>query len=654
MMSNVAPGYSETLSPPSWVSPPVLAAFDINTEDNSTEVEELMTGIILASITGINQQSLLSPLSSPEYPSALSWSRLEAACKTCEQYTLLHKMVQSGGSDKKEDWDDQISDFFPHRQSLVTVGPVVMLHDRPVIPRALRQNVLEHLHAGHASATAMFERAATTLYWPNMRADMINFRAMCSSCTKYAPSNPRMPPVEPEQPTYPFQSICADFFHMAPYNYLAIVDRYSNWLSVFKLPRDDSTEVVTILRDYIGVFGIPCTLTTDGAKVFTSKLVEDFCTRWGIIHRVSTAYNPEANKRSEVGVKSAKRLIRGNCSQNGDLNNDRFTRALLAHRNQPCSTTGLSPAQVIYGRVLRDFLPLQPGKFQPRPEWRQAAEARATAYAQRHIKKGEQIAQGSKPLPPLRPGDRVAIQNQAGNRPRQWDHTGVVIEVGPHHSYTVSVDGSRTVTKRNRKFLRKIIPFQPSQPAPSMQSTSAPPKPSIPSAPSMQISQPITLSSESTPAPAPRETSVPIHKAHDEEVQTKNAEDVSLPKPNPPLPQHLRERWIVPEKEPIKPIRLRRDTDGNYTIIQDGSVAPISFYPPITTSMMMNPLASPAMMSPMYSQTFPWNTTPVPYPQNQIPTPWPLQYQNVANVNSNMLPYNMMPQQQPVNTFYYP
>ena len=143
--------------------------------------------------------------------------------------------------------------------------------------------------------------------------------------------------------------------------------------------------------------------------MFTSKIMEDFCTRWGIIHRVSTAYNPEANKRSEVGVKSAKRLVRGNCSQNGDLNNDKFIRALLAHRNQPCSTAGLSPAQIIYGRVLRDFLPLQPGKFQPRPEWRQAAEARATAYAQRDIKKGEQIAQGSKPLPPLRPGDCVTI-----------------------------------------------------------------------------------------------------------------------------------------------------------------------------------------------------------------------------------------------------
>ena len=82
---------------------------------------------------------------------------------SCDEYKLLHKTVQSGVSDHKEDWDQKITDFFIHRHSLVTVGPVVMLHDRPVIPRSLQQNVLEHLHAGHASATSMFDRAATSL-----------------------------------------------------------------------------------------------------------------------------------------------------------------------------------------------------------------------------------------------------------------------------------------------------------------------------------------------------------------------------------------------------------------------------------------------------------------------------------------------------------
>ena len=119
-----------------------------------------------------------------------------------------------------------------------------------MIPQSLRKDVLEHLHAGDASATSMFERAATSLYWPNFRADMINHRAACPTCTQYAPSNPAMPPTEPEHPTYPFQSICTDFFTIAPNNYLAVVDRYSNWLSVFKLAKDNSTEVINVLREY--------------------------------------------------------------------------------------------------------------------------------------------------------------------------------------------------------------------------------------------------------------------------------------------------------------------------------------------------------------------------------------------------------------------
>ena len=197
---------------------------------------------------------------------------------------------------------------------------------------------------------------------------MINHRAACPTCTQYAPSNPAMPPTEPEHPTYPFQSICTDFFTIAPNNYLAVVDRYSNWLSVFKLAKDNSTEVINVLRDYISTFGIASTLTSDGASVFTSKEVEDFCDRWGIVHRVSTAYNPRANKRAEVAVKSAKRLVRRNVSQTGSLQTDSLARALLTYRNTPSPISGLSPAQIVYGRVLRDFLPLQPGKFQPRTE----------------------------------------------------------------------------------------------------------------------------------------------------------------------------------------------------------------------------------------------------------------------------------------------
>ena len=323
-----------------------------------------------------------------------------------------------------------------------------------------------------------------------------------------------------------------DFFHIAPHNYLAVVDRYSNWLSVFKLSKDTSEEVQRVLRDYFSTFSIPVTITSDGATVFTSRSMEEFFDRWGVVHRVATAYHPRANKRSEVGVKSAKRLVRGNIAQDGTLNIDNFARAIMAHRNTPCPISGLSPAQIIFGRVLRDFLPLQPGKFQPRTEWRQAAEDREAMYAKRHILKGEQLTRGSKSLPPLKPGDCVAIQNQTGNQPRQWSQTGVVIEVNPHSSYTVSIDGSRTITRRNRQFLRKIIPFVHS---------TIPAKPELSYQPVENYSAPATEPSISSP-------SEDIPAGHQE---TKN--DPPIPKillKKQPRPSHLRERWIVASKPP--------------------------------------------------------------------------------------------------------
>ena len=583
---SIQPEYSTDLGPPAWVSPPSLAALTaapIDDED-SISPEELLTGNIMATLADINSWSRVAPVTTQHKPTALSWDRLEAACSLCDTYQLLHKAIRSG-TDKREDWDQRISDFYQHRHSLVAVGPVILLHDRPVIPQSLQQTVLEHLHAGHQSATSMFERASTSLYWPNYRADMINYRAACKTCSRYQPSNPAMPPITPETPVYPFQSVCADFFTIDSQNFLAIVDRFSNWLSVFKLDRDTSEEFLKVLRTYVAIFGIPITFTSDGAKVFTSKLVEDFCNRWGIIHRVTTAYNPRSNKRAEVAVKSAKRLIRDNLSQTGSLDTDSLARAILQHRNSPCPITGLSPAQIVFGRVLRDFLPLQPGKFIQRPEWQQAAEAREKSYSKRILDKAVQLTKGSKQLPALKPGDHVHIQDQYGNTPKQWNKTGVIVEVGKHDDYLVSIDGSRHVTKRNRKFLRKITPAIDTWSAPTAPTTRVTP----------------TASRVTPPAPTPTPPSPPSDSPaltnHEDQIHHDGAssdrdeqgdlnvdvQEVPLPPrdevpevPQPKqvrkLPLHLRERWILAkdlqQQSPPTPIQ-------NVTLSPNSPVQPI-------------------------------------------------------------------------------
>ena len=67
----------------------------------------------------------------------------------------------------------------------------------------------------------------------------------------------------------------------------------------------------------------------------------------------------------------------------------------------------------------------------------------------------------ARPLSPFKLGDRVFVQNQSGQHPTKWDKLGTVVEILNFDQYTVKMDGSGRVTKRNRRFLRPV-PQEPS------------------------------------------------------------------------------------------------------------------------------------------------------------------------------------------------
>ena len=161
-----------------------------------------------------------------------------------------------------------------------------------------------------------------------------------------------------------------------------------------------------------------------------------------IEHRVSSAYFPHSNCRAEIAVKSMKRLMNSNISQFGDIDNDNMLRALLQHRNTPDRDTGLSPAQVILGRPLRDFIPMPPGSYRPAQyklshTWKSNLQAREIALQTRSKKMGEIWSEHTRNLPPLKVGDHVYVQNQHGQFPLKWDRRGVVVEVKQNHQYNV-------------------------------------------------------------------------------------------------------------------------------------------------------------------------------------------------------------------------
>ena len=154
-----------------------------------------------------------------------------------------------------------------------------------------------------------------------------------------------------------------------------------------------------------------------------------------------------------------KKLIRENTNRDGSLTNDKFLQALMTYRNTPDWDTHRSPAQVIFGENLRDFLLSPQTRYDPRSEWIVLMEDREKALAKRAVINMEKLDKNCRVLPKLAIGDSVLVQNQVGNHPSRWDITGIVVEVREHDQYVVRVDGSGRMTLRNRKFLRKINPY---------------------------------------------------------------------------------------------------------------------------------------------------------------------------------------------------
>ena len=352
-----------------------------------------------------------------------------------------------------------------------------MFKDRILIPSSLRREALEVLHAAHQGVSGMKARASQSVFWPGISADISNRRSQCQTCNSIAPSQPRLPMAIPPLPAYPFEQVVADYFYLHGHQYLVYADRYTGWITIAQTPStgNDADSLVKDLRTAFGLYGAPAELATDGGPPFASRSVQQFLTRWGVQWRCSSAYYPQSNGRAELAVKTGKRLLRDHITPSGKLDTDAMARALLQYRNTPLQGINESPAQLLYGRQLRDHLPSTSEKLEIREEWRQLAQDREKALRRRHVQSGEQYNEHTRNLPPLQIGDIVYVQNQVGANPRRWEKTGRIVEIHEHNQYTVRMDGSGRTTLRNRRFLRKCIPFLKDDPDIPIDFTDQPP-----------------------------------------------------------------------------------------------------------------------------------------------------------------------------------
>ena len=112
-------------------------------------------------------------------------------------------------------------------------------------------------------------------------------------------------------PVYPFQCLCADYFHNKGMNYLVIVDHYTNW-SIVERSSDGAQGLICALRNQFSMFGIAGELAADGVPEFTANSLQRFLSSWGVHHRLSSVAFPHSNCCAEVALKTVKWMLTEN------------------------------------------------------------------------------------------------------------------------------------------------------------------------------------------------------------------------------------------------------------------------------------------------------------------------------------------------------
>ena len=91
---------------------------------------------------------------------------------------------------------------------------------------------------------------------------------------------------------------------------LVIVDHFTRYTRAY-VTKDQkmSTAAKTLYEGFISIFGAPKRILTDQGKAFTSKVVEQLCSQFGISQSTTTAYHPQGNGQVEQAHQTLGRMI---------------------------------------------------------------------------------------------------------------------------------------------------------------------------------------------------------------------------------------------------------------------------------------------------------------------------------------------------------
>ena len=174
-----------------------------------------------------------------------------------------------------------------------------------------------------------------------MTYDVQQLIEKCIICQEYGKSQPIIGTTQ-ELPPFPWHPLVTDMFYWKRMDFLIVVDVFSKYIIVRKLPNFTSAAVCIELSMIVTELDLPDIIRSDNGPHYNSKEFQQFLQCYSITHQTSSPNHPRSNGFIERMVRVAKKLM-DKAGKEGKL----WISGLFDYRVTPQSGSIASPLQLL-------------------------------------------------------------------------------------------------------------------------------------------------------------------------------------------------------------------------------------------------------------------------------------------------------------------
>ena len=242
-------------------------------------------------------------------------------------------------------------------------------HLQLVVPRSLKDTVLESLHcgltAGHLGVKKTISKVKKSFYWYRMKESIRTWIKNCTVCGARKSPNKKLKSTPQNYSVgAPMDRVATDILGPFPQSssgnrYILLVgDYFTRWIEAYAIPEFSAKTVAEkLVYEFFSRFGSPFDLHSDQGQNYEASIFKEVCRLLEINKTRSSPYHPQSNGMIERFNRTLLDMIAVYTDQN-QTDCDKYLPMLTSvYRSCAHEKTGYTPNLLMLGREVN--LPIE-------------------------------------------------------------------------------------------------------------------------------------------------------------------------------------------------------------------------------------------------------------------------------------------------------